>query len=88
MPLSLHQKLLVYGTYEADSYDPRITINDNYTVINARWDWSINKYFKWKVGVDNIGNTHAAPQWNRDTEFDMRPVSSRYVFTTLEYSLK
>ncbi|HEY7772509.1 MAG TPA: TonB-dependent receptor, partial [Marinagarivorans sp.] len=88
VPVSHNQKLLIYGTYEADSYDPRVTIKDNYTLINARWDWNINDFFKWKIGIDNIGNTHAAANWNRVTEFDMRPVSSCYIFTTLEYSLK
>lgn len=87
IPITQHQELLIYGTYEADRYDPRTNINDQYTLINARWHWDINDSFQWKIGVDNIRNTHADPDWDRATEFDITPVSSRYIFTTVEYTL-
>ena len=93
-PITAKQSLLVYGTYEADKTAakdadglPKTIINSHYTTINARWAWRVTDAFTWRLGVDNIGNQHKDPTIDEQSEFDIAPISNRYVFTKLEYHL-
>lgn len=88
IPITSKQNVLIYGTYEADSYDDKEIINNSYSLLNARWNWVIKDNITWRIGIDNITNTHQKADINEATEFDISPISSRYIFTKIEYSLK
>ncbi len=88
LPLNVPKsEFLFYALYEKDEHSDLDIIDNDYLTVNFRWQWQASKQLRWKIGANNIFDTHREVNFNRVTQFDIKPISSRYLFTSFEFTL-
>lgn len=86
----IKSNLLLYAIYESgEAFDEEEltegAIVNSYTTLNVTFNVNINDNFHWKLGVEDITDEHRDENL-RPTQFDPRPVSSRFLFTGIQYN--
>ncbi|WP_052691768.1 TonB-dependent receptor plug domain-containing protein [Teredinibacter purpureus] len=81
---------LLYVVHERDEQVPAdiLSVEQNsWTAWNINFSQSIGDHFTWRTGVDNLFNQHKNPAAERNHLFDLRPVSSRKIFISIQFDL-
>lgn len=83
----LRSELLLYGVYEQDeAFTQAEAITEGYATVNATWRLTLNQHLSWRIGVENLFNEHREIGLQEHLQFDPRPISTRYLFATMNFS--
>lgn len=84
----LESQVLLYLLFEKnESYSQPESVANSTTDINITYAMKLNKYLSIRVGIENLFDEHRKANLNEAEYFDLRPVSSRYAFTQIKFSL-
>lgn len=79
---------LFYVVLQKDeAYGQLNSVKNSYAIFNTSFKKQMGQHFYWRVGVDNLFDEHRDPSLNEEESFDIRPISSRYVFASIHFAI-
>lgn len=77
----------LYGTYKMDIAGDAeaLVAEDDSLIINAVFQYEVMSGLTWRLGVENLFDTHLSPQNQQQGLFDARSTTSRRLYTGLTY---
>lgn len=90
--LDLDLDAVLYLVYQNNEAFPEIeyangTENNEWVTVDFKLSQQISDHLSWRVGIENIFDTHKNNYANSELKFDARPTSSRYFYLGFTYQL-